>query len=192
MQTPEVQADLACLMKATPLSVCLPVGRGRAMYSQKVPLPVEGTLQWGSRRIELAADQTTGIFDIHKAHYPHHTWWRWATLAGRDDRGSLVAINLTHNLVQDDAFHENALWIDGELSLLPKPAFDLAGDAWTVEAGDGTALRFDGDGERREDLDLLGLLRSRFRQRYGRFSGTAAGRAISGAWGLMEDHDSRW
>lgn len=185
-----VHAELTCLAEATPLVVCLPLGRGRAMYSHKVPLPVEGHVRVAGRDIALDPSVTTAIFDIHKAHYPHRTWWKWGTFAGT--AGDLrIAVNLTSNVVPDPAFHENALWVDGELSVLPSPAWEMRDtDPWRA-IGDGYRLEFTGDGERWENLDV-GLIRSKFRQRYGRWSGEVAGHALDGAWGLAEDHHSAW
>jgi hypothetical protein len=175
---------------ATPLEVCLPVGRGRALWSHKVPLPVSGTLAWGDRRWSFDPAITTGIFDIHQAHYPRRTWWKWGTFAGVDPQGRRIGVNLTRNVVEDDAFHENALWVDGALSLLPPPAFAVEADPWTAR-GDGVDVRFAGHGERRESLNA-GLLVSRFRQRYGLWDGSVGGHDLRGCWGLAEDHTSVW
>ncbi len=190
LSAPDLDAELECHATTTPLEVVLPLGRGRAMWSHKVPLPVSGTLRWGDRRWELDRTETTGLFDIHKAHYPHRTWWRWATFCGRDVEGRRVAVNLTRNVVTDPALHENALWLDGGLRLLRPATFDVSAEPWRM-SGPDVDLRFDGQGERREDLSV-GLLRSRFRQRYGTYSGIVAGRRIEGALGLAEDHHSRW
>lgn len=190
VEAPDLEAELTCHATTTPLEVVLPVGRGRAMWSHKVPLPVSGTVRWRGRTFELDRTETTGLFDIHKAHYPHHTWWRWATFAGRDEEGRRLAVNLTRNVVRDPTKHECAVWLDGGLRLLPLPEFHLEREPWRITAPD-LDLRFDGDGERREDLDVL-VVRSRFRQRYGTFSGVVAGRRVERAFGLFEDHDARW
>lgn len=187
---PELDVELVCHATTTPLEVVLPLGRGRVMWSHKVPLPVSGRVRWRGETFELDRVHTTGIFDIHKAHYPHHTWWHWGTFAGRDLQGRRVAANLTRNVVPDPAFHENALWVDGALSLLPPPTFELSQEPWRMR-GPEVDLRFDGQGERREDLSV-GPIRSRFRQRYGTFAGTVAGHELQEAFGLAEDHDSRW
>lgn len=187
---PDLDVELVCHATTTPLEVVLPLGRGRVMWSHKVPLPVSGRVRWRGQTVELDRVHATGLFDIHKAHYPHHTWWKWATFAGRDDQGRRVAANFTRNVVPDPAFHENALWVDGSLSLLPVPEIEVGADPWRIRA-DGTDLRFEGRGERREDLSV-GPIRSRFRQRYGDFAGTVAGHPLTEAFGLAEDHDSRW
>jgi hypothetical protein len=176
--------------RATPLEVVLPLGRGRAMWSHKVPLPAEGTLAWGGRTFTLDPEHTTVILDLHKAHYPHHTWWKWATFAGRDAAGRRIAANFTDNVAVGREQHENALWVDGVLSQLAPPAFHQGADPWRVD-GEGTRLAFAAGGERREDLNL-GVVRSSFRQRHGVWSGAVAGHEVPGAWGLAEDHTSAW
>ncbi|MCP4805136.1 MAG: DUF2804 family protein [Proteobacteria bacterium] len=178
------------------LVVCLPVGRGRGAYSHKVPLPVSGELRAFGRAFELDADECTAILDIHQAHYPRETWWKWATFVGRDARGRRVAVNLTRNVVKDEAIHENALWIDGRLQLLGPSAFALDEEPWRAGTADGTtSLEFTGQGERWEDLNL-GVVVSRFRQRFGTFSGVVSGRdgpiELTDAFGLFEDHNATW
>lgn len=175
---------------ATPLEVCLPLGRGRAMWSHKVPLPVSGSVAWGDRRWSLDPAHTTGLFDIHQAHYPHHTWWHWGTFAGVDDAGRRIGVNLTRNVVPDPAFHENALWVDGALSLLEPPTFALDAEPWRAR-GPEVDLAFTGHGERGEAVNA-GLIVSRFRQRYGTWDGRVRDHVVRGAWGLAEDHTSAW
>ena len=195
----EFHARLRCHHDPThtdALVVCLPVGRGRGAYSHKVPLPVSGELRAFGRDFRLEADACTAIVDIHQAHYPRETWWRWATFIGRDAQGRRVAVNLTRNVVTDEDIHENALWIDGRLELLGPSAFALDEEPWTAGTADGTtSLRFAPQGERGEDLNL-GLVVSRFRQRFGTFSGRVSGVdgpiELQQAFGLFEDHSATW
>lgn len=190
VRAPRLEADLTCLAEVAPLVVNLPLGRGRSMYSHKVPLPVRGRIRWAGHEVELDPSVTTGLFDIHKAHYPHHTWWRWGTFAGTTDDGRRIAVNLTRNVVTDARFHENCVWVDGKPQLLPAFRWEMDVDPWRA-VGQGIDLRFHGHGERWENLDV-GLVRSRFRQRYGVWEGEVAGHRVKGAWGLAEDHHSRW
>ena len=198
-QDPGIQASLVCHhdpAETEALVVCLPVGRGRGAYSHKVPLPVSGTLEAFGRRVQLDPAECTAILDIHQAHYPRHTWWKWATFVGRDEAGRRVAVNLTRNIVEGDAIHENALWIDGKLQLLGPAAFELEKEPWRAGTRDGgTQLVFEGGGEREEALDLMVVV-SRFRQRFGSFSGVVQAQEgpirLDGAFGLFEDHQATW
>jgi len=221
---PEVHADLRCLHdRATiqPLDVVLPVGPdpddNRGMYTHKVALPLEGSVHVGGRRHDASAADSLAILDIHQAHYPRHTWWNWATGAGRDASGRSVAFNLTRNVNPDDRAHnENALWVDGRLHPLGPASFSFDRarvlEPWGLRSGGGggggseaTAgnaasavdLVFTPGGERSEDL-RLGLLRSVFHQPYGTFSGTLrpagepAALRVEGLFGVCEDHDALW
>lgn len=181
---------------AEPLAVVLPVGRGRAMYSHKVPLPLGGEIAVGERRYALDPATCTAVLDVHKAHYPRETWWQWATGVGIDAAGRRVAFNLTANVVTEPALNENVAWVDGRAEPLGAARFSLAEDPWSVRTEDGTAeLVFNAQGERGEDLDYH-LVRSQFRQRYGTFRGRLRLRdqtvALEDAFGLFEDHRATW
>lgn len=200
---PAVRGHLRCLHDPDELDalvVLLPVGRDRGMYSHKVPLPVEGDLTVGGRTYTLDADTCTAILDEHKAHYPHHTWWNWATGAGRDSAGRRVAFNLTHNVnTREDEVNENAVWIDGVVHGLGPARMEHADDVlrpWHVRTTDGAVdLRFTPDGERAQRI-ALGIVKSAFHQPFGTFTGTIRVDdevvEVTEAWGVCEDHDARW
>lgn len=193
---PRVAVDLhaSCPPETEPLAVVLPVGRDRAMVSHKVPLPCVGRVRIADRTIEIT--DGTAVLDVHRAHYPRETWWRWATAVGRDARGRRIGFNLTENVVTDAAFHENAVWVDGRVRLLGAARLDTSGETWRAATADGgVELSFAAQGERGEDLDYR-VVKSRFRQRFGAFAGRLAieGEAVEVRdwFGLMEDHQSRW
>ena len=202
---PAVRADLRCLHDLDdiqPLVVVLPVGPNRGMYSHKVALPLQGWIQVGDRRYDADPDRCFAILDIHKAHYPRHTWWNWATCAGHDPQGRPVALNLTHNVVRDDhRYNENVLWVNGKLNHLGPARFefdkgDVLSSPWHLTTTDGAAvLTFTPHGERAESI-RLGLIKSVFHQPYGTFSGTVKTAdetvELKDLWGVCEDHDARW
>lgn len=190
------------LGRVEPLVVSLPLGPQRTMYSHKVPLPVRGEVVVGGRRYPIGGDDAALILDIHKAHYPRHTWWKWATFAGRDASGRRVGLNLTQNVASaGSALSEDAVWIDGRCSRLSPVAFAFdrgrIHDPWRLTTRDGEVdLRFDPVGGRAERLHL-GLVRSQFDQLYGTFTGTVAlpgGERVEvdGVRGVCEDHDALW
>lgn len=201
---PGVEADLRCLHDlrgVQPLVVVLPVGPKHAMYSHKVALPLEGSLTVGGRQVPADPDEAFAILDIHEAYYPHHTWWRWATFAGRHPDGRSIAMNLTENPNrQDDRWNENAIWVDGWLHRLGQARFHFDRQdvlaPWRLASADGAVdLTFTPLGERKEHLDL-GLVKSAFHQPYGTFSGRlrVSGESIDikDFFGVCEDHDARW
>ena len=88
------------------------------------------------------------------------------------------------------------LRIDGKLHPLGTARFDLGGEDWSMGTEDGTvALSLDAQGERHEDLNL-GLVVSRFRQRFGTYSGTVRiGEEVievDDLYGVAEDHHAVW
>lgn len=201
---PAVEGALRCLhdlQGVQPLVAVLPVGEGRAMYTHKVPLPVEGTVRVGGRRFEARPEDSFVLLDVHKAHYPRHTWWNWATFVGRDAGGRVIALNLTRNVNRtDQVLNENVVWVDGRMERLgaARFAFDRQApmDPWRLSTSCGAvALTFTPQTGRGENL-RLGLVRSVFKQLCGTFDGTvqAGGRsiAVDGLFGLCEDHDSLW
>ena len=201
---PSIEANLRCHhdpRRVQSLDVVLPVGPGRAMYSHKVPLPLEGTVRVGRRKYVAHSEEARAILDIHKAHYPRRTWWNWATFVGRDDAGRSIGLNLTRNVNRsDDTYNENAVWIDGKLHVLGRAQFDFDArsplDPWNVRTVDGDVdLVFRPLADRFEDTRLV-LLRSSFHQPFGTFSGTiktVLGTCrVHNAWGLCEDHHALW
>ncbi|GMV43957.1 MAG: hypothetical protein AMXMBFR64_56730 [Myxococcales bacterium] len=201
---PAVSGTLRCphdLAADQPLVVSLPVGGGRAMYSLKAALPLEGTLRVGDRTQALDPRSCHAIWDVHKAHYPRRTFWNWATFAGRDAAGRRVALNLTRNVNEDDAtWNENAAWLDGHIEHLGPATFHFDParplDPWRLGTADGAVdLVFRPQGERREDL-RAGLVESVFRQPYGTFDGTVRVRGervtVEAAFGVCEDHRAVW
>ncbi len=201
---PAVQASLRCvhdLEKIRPMVVVLPVGPNQGMYSHKVALPLSGTVRVGDRVHRAEPEHSFAILDIHQAHYPRHTWWRWATFAGRDSGGRAVALNLTQNVNLDDTrLNENGLWVDGRLEHLGPARFEfdrrdvLA--PWRLQTTDGAVdLTFRPEGERSENI-RAGVIRSVFHQPYGTFSGVVrhGGQElqVEDMVGVCEDHDARW
>lgn len=199
-----VEAELRCpheLGAIEPMVVSLPVGPNRAMYSHKVPLPLEGTLRLGGREVSVDPARCFAILDVHKAHYPRETWWNWATCVGHDAAGRAVGLNLTRNVCLDDTtLNENGVWIDGRLHHLGPALFELdradPGRPWKIGTRDGQVdLIFTPQGSRSDEV-RLGIVRSAFRQPYGTFSGTveAGGERLElkELFGVCEDHDTLW
>lgn len=194
---PEVTASVVChenLSEIEPIVVCLPLGAGRAMYSHKALLPLDGELVIDGQRHELSTADSYALVDIHKGYYPYVMKWHWATGGGHDESGRLIGFNFTNNQVRDQArYNENCLWVGGARHLLPPVRFTLPDHgAWHVRDAHGRVdLRFDPEVERRVDLDL-GLMCSRYRGPCGHFAGTirdTAGAPISvdGCFGMGED-----
>ena len=204
--SPQLEAEFKCIhdtARIEPLVVVLPVENKqlKSMYSHKVPLPVEGEIKVGEKRISLDPGESFALLDIHKAHYPWKTWWNWATFAGREAGGGIVGVNLTKNVNQyDETWNENALWVDGRIQRLSSAVFDfdprnpLA--PWKLKDKNGLVdLTFHPFGERTEDMNL-GILRSSFHQPFGVFSGEVVFEGkrlkIESLPGVCENHLAYW
>jgi hypothetical protein len=82
------------------------------------------------------------------------------------------------------------VWVDGVPHEVAPVRFapDLDAIAWAA----GEALCFEQQAERRRDDNLL-IVRSSYRQPFGRFTGTFPGPIeLAEGWGVMERHDARW
>ena len=202
---PEMDLELIVeqdLSKRQPLVVVLPIGGNRGMYSHKAVLPANGQLRVGDRTYQFDDSDTRCIIDIHKAHYPYRTWWRWATFWGWSDDGREVGINLTKNVcLDDDTLNECAFWLDGELHRLGPAEISHQPNGylkpWNIGTTDGAVrLTFHPEGERSENINV-GLIQSAFHQPYGTFEGevdlpTGETVRVDRAWGVAENHQCRW
>jgi hypothetical protein len=180
-----------------PLTVCLPLERGRAMFSHKAVLPMDGRLRVGKETHVFSREEGFALPDIHKGYYPYVMKWHWATGGGRNRFGRMVGFNLTNNQVRDqEAYNENCLWVDGKACLLPPVTFvkdpRQPYEPWLIrDAGDRVNVRFFPEMQRDINLNLL-VLRSKYHGPYGRFTGfilDAAGQPvdIEHCYGMAED-----
>ena len=105
---------------AAPISVCLPLGLNRAMYSTKVLMPLTGEFTIGGMTHKFEAPGAMGVLDDHKAYYPLRMHYDWVSGFGIDAKGRRVGFNLTDNQVKDQVrYNENCLWINNKIWSLP-------------------------------------------------------------------------
>ena len=166
------------------------------------------SLRNGELQVELALDEVAGIetvrahgtvsidgrtlpidgyavIDDTAAYYPRHTSWRWSAGVGTAQDGRRVAWNFVSGVNDPPTNSERTIWVDGEPIEAPPSMF-----ADDLSAVDG--LTFDPEAERRNSQNLV-LVRSRYRQPFGTFSGTLPGGiALGQGYGVMEDHDAWW
>ena len=163
---------------------------------------------WGSARVHgrdggtYSLDGGTGGMDYSNGFLPRHTQWQWSYATGRLNDGRLFGINLVSQFsgLGDNAA-ENCAWLDGALIPLDsrvRVSFnrDDLRRPWTVRTVDGSVhLTFEPVGLHHENLNL-GLLRSKFVQPTGFYSGHAM---IDGERivldrmpGVIEDQDIIW
>ena len=180
---PGLRASLR-LGEATPIETTCPSGRATAWTRKRVGMPVEGTVEVPGRRWALAG---RGVDDESAGHHARHTSWRWSAGVGTGTGGRAVAWNLVEGINDPPSGSERAIWIDGAPAEPPPVRFAAA----EIALGDGERLRFSAESEHTHDENYL-LIRSRYRHRFGSFSGSLGGVELAQGLGVMEEHDAHW
>ncbi len=189
------------LVKIEPLVQVSPVTPHRPFYTHKAAAPVEGSIILGEQEIVIAGNKAIALLDEQKTYYPYNSFWNWATAAGYDESGRLLAFNLCRNMITDDeVFNENCFWIDGKIYCLPSTRFEFGEimDPWKVNTEVGNLeLTFVPDGERTHQLNIAGIIRSDFHQPFGKYRGffkddSACIYPVANFFGLAEHHVTRY
>jgi hypothetical protein len=145
-------------------------------------IPVRGRLMVDGRAGEIDG---YAVIDDTAAYYPRHTSWKWSAGVGTDTAGRALAWNLVSGVNDPPASSERTVWIDGDPS--EAPPVEFAADLSSVGA-----LRFAPEASRAREENLL-LIRSRYRQPFGTFSGSLPGGVeLASGFGVMESHDAWW
>jgi hypothetical protein len=192
--------ELLAAGAAPPLTVIAPVEGGGVNVTQKwAGLLAFGQLEAGGRRFVL--DGGVGGLDYTHGYLARQTSWRWAFVCGRLDDGTPFGINLVEgfNEARDDV-NENAVWLGKALFPVGRARFswnprDVL-DPWRVVTTDGALdLTFKPLAAHRELRDLK-LVKSRFEQPVGLWSGTMTldgkRHRFEDAAGVAEDQDVLW
>jgi hypothetical protein len=125
------------------------------------------------------------VIDDTAAYYERHTAWSWSAGVGRARDGRELAWNLVSGVNDPPTNSERTVWIDGEPYEAPPCTF--ASDLSAVNG-----LRFHSEAVRERGENLL-LIRSRYRQPFGTFSGQLpGGTQLAEGYGVMEAHDVWW
>jgi hypothetical protein len=132
-----------------------------------------------------------GIIDDSAGYHARHTEWAWSAGVGVAEDGAEVAWNLVTGVHDAPQGSERAVWLDGVPAETAPVTFDPA--LTEITTADGSlALRCAVEAIRERD-DNLGLMRSRYAQPFGTFSGVlASGRRLRAGYGVMERHDVFW
>lgn len=179
---PNLRASLR-LGECAPVEVTCPSGRSWAWTRKRAGVPIDGTVEVPGRRWQVSG---RGVDDESAGHHQRRTSWRWSAGVGRAADGRGLAWNLVEGVNDPPQGSERAIWIDGTPSEPPPAHFradgvDLAGES----------LDFAQESEHSRDDDYL-LIRSRYRHRFGSFSGSLGGVELSEGLGVMEEHDALW
>jgi Protein of unknown function (DUF2804) len=172
------------------VEVVSPVGdRGAYIWTRKQAcVPVHGTVELDGRRHAIGGD---GAFvDDSAGYHARHTAWRWSAGVGTAADGRRVGWNLVEGIHDAAEASERTLWMDGDPVALGPVTF--ATDLSSVALADGGELRLHEWSAREHSTNAL-LLRSRYRQPFGTFTGELPGGVqLAEGFGVMEEHDVRW
>ena len=180
----EVRASLT-LGEAAAVEATCPSGAGWAWTRKRAGVPVRGTIAAGDRSLEIDA---LAVDDESAGYHQRHTSWLWSAGVGSAADGRAVAWNLVEGINDPVQGSERAIWVEGE-PFEPRPVSFRALDG--IEFADGRSLGFEPETERARSDNLL-LIRSRYRLRFGSFSGALEGLPLAEGLGVMEEHDAHW
>jgi hypothetical protein len=185
-----------------PLVQVSPVTPFRPFYTHKVAAPAEGEIMLGTKKIIMNRKQDIALLDEQKTYYPYSSFWKWATAAGYNEYGELLAFNLCQNMITDDEdYNENCMWVDGKIYCLKAASFKFDTKnlmrPWEMKTTDGYMdLLFTPSGERAEKISA-GLIVSDFHQPFGMYNGRFKDEnnriyPITNFFGLAEHHVTKY
>lgn len=175
------------LSDAARITAIADLGKGLFDATEKeAPMPARGEARIGERRFDL--DGALGAVDYTHGLLPRHTQWRWAFGLGTQD-GKPIGFNFVQGFVGEA---ECALFEGDRVVPLGEPQFAFGDplEPWRLR-GDGIDLRFVPGAMHAEYKNLV-LIKSRFVQPVGTFTGTIGDRRIEGLPGVVEDQDVLW
>ncbi|MBS2018322.1 MAG: DUF2804 family protein [Deltaproteobacteria bacterium] len=170
------------------------VGEGAIDATEKRgPLDLRGFARCAGRDVTL--DGGVAGYDYTHGLMPRRTTWRWGFALGKTTSGESFALNVVQGFMGEK---ECAVFLGDRVLAISEPrfTFDLARpcDPWRLEA-DGLDLTFAPGAMHTQNTNLV-LVRSRFVQPVGTFSGTLRvdGRdvVLEGVPGVVEDQDTIW
>jgi hypothetical protein len=150
-------------------------------------IPASGEIRVGSRMYSVSC---RAVVDDTAGYHRRHTSWTWSAGVGTTDDGRGVGWNLVTGVNDPETGSERAIWIDGVPSE-PGPV-TFSDDLAHIEFSDGGGLDFNEWSAREDNTNVL-LVRSRYRQPFGTFTGSFPGGVqLVRGYGVVEVHDVHW
>jgi hypothetical protein len=164
------------------VEVVSPHGRSYVWTRKQALVRVRGVVRAAGRTFELDGDD--GFIDDSAGYHARHTAWRWSAGLGRTEDGRRVAWNLVDGVHDGDA-SERTVWIDGE-------PHEVGAQEFAPDLSSVGELRFS-EWSARASSTNIGVMRNRYRQPFGEFSGRLpGGLRLAEGYGVMEEHDVLW
>lgn len=96
------------------LRLTTPTGPAGWTYCQKVAgIQAEGVLNTEEGEFDLQELGACAHHDFTAGFLRRDTFWNWACITGRDEKGQYIGLNLS-NSVNETGHSENAIWVDGK------------------------------------------------------------------------------
>lgn len=184
IDSPGLRASLR-LGEVDPIEAICPSGSGWGWTRKRAGVPVEGTVEVPGRRWRISGH---GVDDESAGYHRRQTSWHWSAGVGRSEDGRPLAWNLVEGVNDPAVNSERAIWVDGEPAE-PAPVHFRGMDG--IDLAGGGRLDFASESAHARDENFL-LLRSRYRHRFGTFSGSLGGIALAEGLGVMEQHNAVW
>jgi hypothetical protein len=176
-----VQVDLTLEETAGIETVCAS-GEAYAWTRKQGGIRAVGTIAIDGRPEPIEA---RAVIDDTLAYYERHTSWQWSAGVGVAADGTDIAWNLVAGVNDPPARSERTVWVGGEPVEAPRSVF--AEDLSRVDD-----LAFTQEAVRESNDNML-VIRSRYRQPFGTFSGSLPGGIeLAEGYGVMESHDAWW
>jgi Protein of unknown function (DUF2804) len=150
--------------------------------------PARGQIAIDGRAI---AFEGLAVVDDTAGYHARSTEWWWSAGVGHGPDGEAVGWNLVSGVNDGPSASERSVWSAAGAQEVGPVRF--AADLSSVGFAEGGALQFAEEAVRQRKDSLLLVLRSDYRQPFGRFEGSLPGVGrVSGGLGVMEHHIARW
>jgi hypothetical protein len=187
VDTDGMRIDLA-LEESGGVETASPTNAGHYIWTRKqADVPARGFVEMNGKRREL---EGVAFIDESAGYHDRHTAWRWSAGSGLTSDGRAVSWNLVNGVHDAPTGSERTVWVERQPAEVGPVAF--APDLSAVTFAEGGSLEFTEWAAREEDMNLL-LMRSRYRQPFGTFSGMLPGGIeLAQGYGVMEEHEVLW
>lgn len=173
------------LGESAPIESMCPSGNGWGWTQKRAGIPVTGTVEVDGEKREITS---LAVDDQSAGYHARHTEWFWSAGVGTAVDGSPVAWNLVTGINDPVENSERSIWVAG-VPQEPEPVVFDGLDA--VRFADGHEMRFSSHAERARNENML-IFRSKYRHRFGEFTGSLGGIELATGLGVMEHHEAVW
>jgi len=127
--------------KVTPMAVSLSISEKRTMYTYKAPALVRGDMVFQGKHINLKQNTCSGFFCDYKGFFPYRMQTTICNSMGFYEENRRFGFHIAENQTREtNKNNENALWIEGKLTLLPPVRITMPkgiDDVWVIQDVEG-------------------------------------------------------